>query len=169
MPRELGQRAAVDGHAGGLHSGQHGDERQLQLVEDSVELGSSLARSVLERLARGGDRDATDGRVVRHRAARQSCGSSMLEALGADVAERLAAQRGIEDVRGDLRVHGHGRQRASVSEHVAGGSGVATSQLPDEQLLGFVADERPAGGKDQVGEALRVLRPGGDRSAVPRP
>jgi hypothetical protein len=69
--------------------------------------------------------------------------------LGADVGQALAAQRGVEDVGRDLGVEVVARQLGGgrVGGAVLGGR-VAPGQLPDEQLLDLVADQRPAGGQD---------------------
>ena len=76
---------------------------------------------------------------------RPSAGSSDLEPLGCDARQRLAAQRGVEDVRGDLGVKRDFGQVPGQLEDVARRVGIAPRQLPHEQLLDLVADERLAG------------------------
>ena len=120
--------------------------------------GSSLARSrsIGSRTAA----TATAWTAAWSRAAQDAVGRQLdLEPLGADARQRLAAQRGVEDVRGDLRVEGDRGQIARVREHVARRVRIATRQLPDEQLLDLVADQRPAGLQDQVGEVAARCRP----------
>ena len=103
------------------------------------------ARSRLDRLAHGGDRGRLERRVIG--AAQAAVRRQLdLEALRRDAGQRLAAQRGVEHVRGDLGVERRGGQVARLVQDVCRRTRVAPRQLPHEQLLELVADERLAAG-----------------------
>ena len=89
-----------------------------------------------------------------------------VQPLRADVRERLAAQRGVEDVRRDLGVEADARQRAAGRAEAGRAVRVAPRELPDEQRLDLVADERPVGGDDRRGERRGRLGVRGERPAV---
>ncbi len=141
---ERGQRLAVDGDAGGLHLGKDRDERHLDVTEEPIETG--LDQRLLQRLANGqrgegveADPDGrrnVSGRRERH-----------FEPLVGDIGDRLAAQRGVEEIRGDLRVEGDG-------EWLRGAAG----DVRHDEWLGFVADDPGAGPQQQIAEpAHRIV------------
>ena len=136
LRRQDAERVEIEGDAGRLHPGQDRDERQLDLRVEAVE--SVLGQAPLERLAdrdRGERLEAGPGRAVELGDRRQD----EVELLGDDVGDRLAAERGVQDVGRDLRVEGDRRRRRGG---VVGDAG-------DEQRLDLVADDRgvepPAG------------------------
>ena len=111
LGRELGrqdlQRLEIEGDAGRLHPGEDRDQRQLDLAVQAVE--TVVDQPSLERLAHGerGERlQAGPGRGVELGDGRQD----EVELLGDDIGDRLAAQRCVEDVGGDLGVERDGRR-----------------------------------------------------------
>ena len=95
------QRLEIEGDADRLHPGEHRDQRQLDLAEQPLE--PDLRQALLERLA---DRDRRQRLESGARRGRQVRGrwQDLVEVLGDDVGDRLAAERGVQDVRRDLRV-----------------------------------------------------------------
>ena len=105
LAREDVQRLEVERDAGRLHPGQDADQRQLQLAVQPVE--AVIHEASLQRLAHGDGRQGLQTgarRVVQLR----DRGQDEVELLGHHVGDGLAAQRGVEDVRGDLGVERHG-------------------------------------------------------------
>ena len=153
MARTL-ERVAVEGDAGRLHPGQDGDQRQLDLVEEAVE--PFLGQAALERLANGERRQGLEP-GARRRVESGHVREDEVELLGDDVGDRLAAERGIEDVGRDLRVEGDRRGRRV---RVVG-------DAPDEQRLDLVPDDRDLEPIEQPPQRRRILRAaGGDRPSV---
>jgi hypothetical protein len=97
---------AVHGDAVGLHPRQDGNERQLDLAEQPVEL--HVGEAPLERLAHGERRQRLEPRPRRGRQLRGGR-QDLVQLLGDDVRDRLAAQRRVEHVGRDLGVERHGR------------------------------------------------------------
>ena len=110
----------------------------------------------LERLADGHRRQGLEaGAGGRRQLGRWR--QDLVEVLGDDVGDRLAAQRGVEDVRRDLRVEGD-RQRLG---------GLVLGEGRDEERLDLVADERRAQPLEEVAAGRRrVGAVGGDDPAV---
>ena len=162
---ERGEGLAVEGDPDRLHPGQDRDQRQLDLAEQPVEL--RVGEAALERLPDGERRQRLEtgpggGRQLRRR--RQD----LVEVLGDDVGDRLAAQRRVQDVRGDLGVE---RDRRHLGV-------VVLAEPGDEDRLDLVADERQAERLDEVaqrGRGLGAIRGhdaavrGGDRERERRP
>ena len=103
LPVEDGERLEVEGHADRLHPREHRDQRQLDVAEQPVEL--DLGQALLERLADGDRRQRLETGARRRRQLRRRR-QDLVEVLGDDVGDGLAAQRGVEDVGRDLRVEG---------------------------------------------------------------
>ena len=106
---ERGERLAVEGDADRLHPGEDRDQRQLDVAEQAVEL--LVGQAPLQRLANGerGQRlEAGPGRRRKLGGRRQD----LVELLRDDVRDRLAAERGVQDVRRDLRVERDRRRRS---------------------------------------------------------
>jgi len=123
------ERLEIERDAGRLHPGQDGDERQLELGVEAVQ--PVLRKSLLERFANGeggeclepGPRSAVE---LGH--GRQD----QVELLGDDVGDRLAAERGVQDIRRDLGVE---RDRRRGGVRVVG-------DTRHEQRLDLVPDDR---------------------------
>ena len=144
---ERRQRLPVEGDADRLHPRQNGDQRQLDLAEQAVE--ALALQGCRERFA-GGDRrqrlepgPGERGQLGRRR-------QDQVELLGDDVGDRLAAQAGVQDVRGDLGVEGDGRRSG---RRVLGEPG-------DEKRLHLVGDERTIEPLDEVAQSSGILGPG---------
>ena len=163
------QRLAVEGHADGLDPGEDRDEWQLDLAEQPLEL--DLAEPPFERLT---DRHRRQGIETGPGSSRQvrSRRKDLVEVLRDDVGDRLAAERGVEDVRGDLRVE-RDRQRLR---------GLVLGEGRDEDRLHLVADQRDAKPLDEMAQCVGCfgaiggdhasLGPGDgqrERSSAPRP
>ncbi len=153
---------------GRLHVREHRDERQLQLVQHALE-----PRLVGQRSRPSDSRAAAAASTVTAACSgpRSSPGARQLDvqALGADVRERLGAQGRVQDVGRDLGVEDHPRQRAAAPAQARGGGRVAARQLPHQQRLDVVAGQRLAGGHHGLRERRRVLRAGRDDPAVRAP
>ena len=104
-----GQRLAVEGDADRLHPGEDRDQRQLDLAEQPVE--PDLGEAPLERLADGERRQRLEAGPGGRRQLRRRR-QDLVEVLGDDVGDRLAAQRGVQDVGRDLGVE-RDRRRAA--------------------------------------------------------
>ncbi len=161
--RKVGQGRPVYGNSNRFHRRQNRDERQLHLVKQPTQ-GLVRGEIGIDRLAHGRNRGSLQRGVIR---ASQLAvlGQLNLQPLGADACQCLAAQCCVQDVGGDLRVQTDRGQIPSITEHATGRRRILAREIPYEQLLRFVADERPAGGKNQIGEALRVIRTGCDQPA----
>ena len=152
-PRDLGrelagqhvERLEVERDAGRLHPGQHRDERQLELAVQPVE--AVVDETPLERLAdgdRGQRLEAGPGRAVELDDRRQD----EVELLGHDVGDGLAAQRGIEDVGGDLGIE---RDRRGGRVGIVG-------DARDEERLDLVGDDRGLQPVEQPAQRRGVVR-----------
>ena len=108
LPVEDGERLEVERHADGLHPGEHRDQRQLDVAEQPIE--PDLGQALLERLADGDRRQRLEAGAGRRRQVRGRR-QDLVEVLGDDIGDGLAAQRGVEDVGRDLGVEGDRRRR----------------------------------------------------------
>ena len=137
-----GKRLAIEGDAGRLHACQYRDERQLDLAEEAVQ-AVDLAQPALEGVAHG---ERRQGLEPGSRGRRQLAGrwQDLVEVLGDDIGDGLAAQGRVEDVRGDLRVE---RDRRRVETGIVGKAG-------DEDRFDLVADQRDAQPFKEVAERL---------------
>ena len=152
---DLGQALAVEAHAGDLHVAQHAHERQLDLGHQRLEA------AVVQLLALpGGERLQDDG-----------VGPGLVVDVGgqpallADLAEREAAARGLEQVGGQHRVVGQAGRHDAELLGVVGDDGPIAERR--DELLGALARahehvlarghaEAPVGvGRDEL--ALRGL------------
>ena len=133
-----------------------------------------LLEAALERLARRRARPAPRGRPGPSPAAPSPGGRIWSRLLGDDVGDRLAAQRGVEDVRRDLGVEGDDRHGVVVSRISAtpatrtGLTSCPTSGVPQplEQVAQGVGRLRALRRDDPA------VRPGdgqGERRPAPRP
>ena len=102
------QRLAIERDADRLHPGEDRDERQLDLAEEPVETSTSSSRSASGSRTAIADSASRPARAVGRQLGRRR--QDLVELLGDDVGDRLAAQRGVEDVGGDLGVE-RDRQR----------------------------------------------------------
>ena len=100
---EHGQRLEVDGDANGLHPCQDRNERQFDFPQQPIE--PDVGEPSLERFAHGNRRQGLETRLGRCRQLRCR-GQDLVEVLGDHVGDRLAAERGVQDVGRDLRVEG---------------------------------------------------------------
>jgi hypothetical protein len=123
------QRVEIERDAGRLDPREHRDERQLDLAEETLQ--PELGQAFLERLA---DRHRGEGLETGASGRRKVGGrwQDLVEVLRDDIGDGLAAQCGVEDVRGDLRVEVHG-QRCPAG---------IIGEACDEDRLHLVADER---------------------------
>ena len=127
---EQRQRFPVQRDADCLHSRQDRDERELDLAEQPVQpFALQLFR---ERRPNGEGAQGVEAGTSRRRQSDGCHWQLQVEALGDHVRDRLAAQRGIEDVGADLRVERDPRGRRG---RVRGDPG-------HEQRLDLVTDER---------------------------
>ena len=149
-----GQRLQVERDAGGLHPGQHRDERQLDVAEESLE------RRVLQpSLKRVADRDRREGVEPGAGRRRQLVGrrQDLVQVLGDDIGDGLRTQCRIEDVGRDLRVEG---DRLRADRRVLREAG-------DEDRLDLVPHDRRGEPGQQVAQRIRgfsALR--GDHATV---
>ena len=154
---ERSQRLEVEGDADRLHAGEDRDQRQLDLAEQPLEL--LVRRGALQRLA---DRQRRQRLEACSRRGRQLGGrrQDLVEPLRDDVGDRLAAERGVEDVRGDLRVE---RDRRRLTAEVI-------REARHEDGLDLVADQRNGGFVEEVPEGVRGLGAvsGDDATVGPR-
>ena len=152
LPFEIGQRLEVEGDAGGLHAGQDGDQRTLELGEEPIEPGIDHRPFEQRSDGRSGQRVETRPcrrvEILRRR-------HLDIEALGRHIGDGLAAQRGVEHVGGDLRVEGDGQGRGPR----------VTREPVGQHGLHVMADERLAALDDEVAQAVDGVRRGSDDHA----
>ena len=151
-PRDLGgelggedpEGVEVERDAGRLHPGQDRDQRQLDLGIEAIE--TVVDESLLEwRPDRQGGQglQADAGGAVQLGDRRED----QVELLGDHVGDRLAAQRGVEDIRRDLRVEGDRRGRRV---RVVG-------DPRDEERLDLVADHRDRQPVEQASQRRGIV------------
>ena len=166
---QAGQGRPVDDDADRLHSSEDRDQGQLDL---GIQAGQALrGEAPLEGLPDGHRAERLEpgpGRVAEVPGRRQD----QVELFGDHIGDRLAAERGVEDVGRDLGVEG--------DRHPGGG--LVVRDPGDEDRLDLVADDRgvarledPADRRDGL-DALDGDRPSvhpgegkGKRAAHPRP